>query len=823
MTNALVVALGIILAAAGPVLILVLNSRNKVRQYVYGTARVADISPRPTTDGRTARGRLKLVVRATGINGVTVSTVDPAIPLDKWPDAGATLPVQVLKGNPRKLAVVWDKVQSHQDAQASERRPSGGGGPRYSVDGDELDIVDSPTDDYERERERARVTAGGAVGGPAGAPARGPGGGSVTPFERPAEDLPPDNRPTLTDLPPIAAPVIEPVRLSGRGDRTGQTRPAQRPTSPAPGGTGDPAGTSGFAAPAAVAFTKTGSQTTGSPTASASSTATGSPTASASPASAGGQAATGEHALAGEHAGVGTVTAAPVSGAGAADPAADAQAAHAGVVTEDTPPMVVRLPSNPVRGGARRRPSPRPRPGTHDHAPARTVEPAVAPAPEETPAAVTEAAPSYTIPEAGSTLSPPPDLPSSDLPPAAADHSSDEPSEQPSEQAAAEQTAEHVSVQTPELTPAVQEVETAVEGGVEQSGDEPTGSAALPSGITWWPDRETEQLPTRLPRLEHLQAHDAEPPTDTTPTDTTPSDPAPADSDPTDTDTADTDTAPVGGTDESAIVVGPAPVVGSSPVLGPSPSGPPTPLRSANEAAAGDPASNGNSTVRPWGTGDAGGPTTSAWSSNGHSRDATAPGTGVFGAAPAWPTPGTALPGGSGDDDDEEPVAPNPYATEHYVGDSPEDQLEEQPPSEGAVGQFLATEQRQQPNPLDGVNGVSITLIVSDLERSRRFYRDTLGLTELDSGDAAAVLATGDARVVLRRVADMPPVDRRVVHLNLEVPDVYEAYERLREQGVDFVHRPRVVPQGEQLELCSATFRDPDGHAIALTRWELRR
>ena len=208
--------------------------------------------------------------------------------------------------------------------------------------------------------------------------------------------------------------------------------------------------------------------------------------------------------------------------------------------------------------------------------------------------------------------------------------------------------------------------------------------------------------------------------------------------------------------------------------------------------------------------------TTSAWSSNGHFRDTVPLGTSMFGSPPVWPKPATT-------DDDDEPVTPDPYATEHYVGESPEDQLEEQPPSEGAVGQFLATEQRQQSNPLDGVNGVSITLIVSDLERSRRFYRDTLGLTELDSGPAAAVLATGDARVVLRRVADMPPVDRRVVHLNLEVPDVYEAYERLREQGVDFVHRPRVVPQGEQLELCSATFRDPDGHAIALTKWELRR
>jgi catechol 2,3-dioxygenase-like lactoylglutathione lyase family enzyme len=189
----------------------------------------------------------------------------------------------------------------------------------------------------------------------------------------------------------------------------------------------------------------------------------------------------------------------------------------------------------------------------------------------------------------------------------------------------------------------------------------------------------------------------------------------------------------------------------------------------------------------------------------------------MYSAPPIWPRPRRDEPVV---DEDDEAGAPDPYATEHYL---PEDQLEEPPLVDGAVGQFLAAAPQRPSMPLDGVNGVSITLIVSDLQRSRRFYRETLGLTELDSGPTSAVLATGDARVVLRRVADMPPVDRRVVHLNLEVPDVYEAYERLREQGVDFVHRPRVVPQGEQLELCSATFRDPDGHAIALTRWELRR
>jgi catechol 2,3-dioxygenase-like lactoylglutathione lyase family enzyme len=802
----LVVALGIILAAAGPVLVLVLNSRNKVRQYVYGTARVADISPRPTTDGRTARGRLKLVVRATGVNGVTVSTVDPAIPLDKWPDPGATLPVQVLKGNPRKLAVVWDKVQSHQDAQASERRPSSGGAPPYSVDGDQLDVVDSPTDDYERRRDRASLQAGSPAGSRSGLQGGSQGGlqgGSNASFERPAADLPPDDRPTLTDLPPVTAPVVEPVRLSGRGDRPGQTRPASRPTSPAP--TPTPA----TPAPTTPAPTSPGPSSPGPASSAAGPDVT----------------AQGFHAPA---------------AVAFADPESEARSAHTGVVTEDTPPLVVRLPSSPVRGG-RRRPSPRPRPGTHDRGPARAAEPvpteetpaavtaeettAAAPAEqapaavtaEETPAAVTSA-PSYTIPEAGPSLSPPPDLPTFDYP--EPEPVADPPAAVPLTKAAPVTE-----------TAAGQEVETAVEGGVDRPGGEPMGTAALPSGITWWPDRETEQLPTRLPRLEHTAAATDAPtdaPTDAG-TDAVQAGPSEgrtaqhrlAD----DADDADDQAADQAGADQAADTQAADTQAGADPAANAgTPVVPATPLRSANEAAV-DAAGNGAAPGRPWGAVDASGPTTSAWSSNGHSRE----------TSPTWPRPAappaTTAATAATADEDEAPAAPSPYATEHYVGDPAddpaadqlEDQLEEQPPSEGAVGQFLATEQRQQSMPLDGVNGVSITLIVSDLERSRRFYRDTLGLTELDSGDTAAVLATGDARVVLRRVADMPPVDRRVVHLNLEVPDVYEAYERLREQGVDFVHRPRVVPQGEQLELCSATFRDPDGHAIALTKWELRR
>ncbi len=120
------------------------------------------------------------------------------------------------------------------------------------------------------------------------------------------------------------------------------------------------------------------------------------------------------------------------------------------------------------------------------------------------------------------------------------------------------------------------------------------------------------------------------------------------------------------------------------------------------------------------------------------------------------------------------------------------------------------------------VQGVGVTLFVANLGRSVAFYRDVLGFQQVDMGLGSAVLEAGNGRIVLRRVVDMAPVDRRLVHLLLEVPDVQAAYDELLLQGVEFVHRPRPVSRYEQLELWSAAFRDPDGHGIALTKWDVR-
>jgi catechol 2,3-dioxygenase-like lactoylglutathione lyase family enzyme len=120
------------------------------------------------------------------------------------------------------------------------------------------------------------------------------------------------------------------------------------------------------------------------------------------------------------------------------------------------------------------------------------------------------------------------------------------------------------------------------------------------------------------------------------------------------------------------------------------------------------------------------------------------------------------------------------------------------------------------------VRNVALTVFVTDLSRSIIFYRDVLGFTEIDAGHGSTVLESGAARIVLRRVA-MPPVERRVVHLLLEVPDVNAAYRDLVERGVTFVHRPRAVGQYDMMTLWAAALRDPDGHGIALTQWKPTR
>jgi resuscitation-promoting factor RpfA len=87
-----------------------------LRMYVFGTARVVDAPP-PPESGLVGRCELELMVFAAGIDGVTVRVRDPAVPVSKWPEVGATLPVEVRAMSPRRTRVLWDQVLTHAMAE----------------------------------------------------------------------------------------------------------------------------------------------------------------------------------------------------------------------------------------------------------------------------------------------------------------------------------------------------------------------------------------------------------------------------------------------------------------------------------------------------------------------------------------------------------------------------------------------------------------------------------------------------------------------------------------------------------------------------------
>ena len=115
-------------------------------------------------------------------------------------------------------------------------------------------------------------------------------------------------------------------------------------------------------------------------------------------------------------------------------------------------------------------------------------------------------------------------------------------------------------------------------------------------------------------------------------------------------------------------------------------------------------------------------------------------------------------------------------------------------------------------------------LVVSDVERSKRWYTDVLGATlHREYGGTSAVLQMlGDWIVLVTgggatedkpgtRYA--PPPDPGVIstQLIIGVPDCRAAYDTLKERGAEFL-----TPPAESDWEIRAFFRDPDGHM-----WEI--
>ena len=126
--------------------------------------------------------------------------------------------------------------------------------------------------------------------------------------------------------------------------------------------------------------------------------------------------------------------------------------------------------------------------------------------------------------------------------------------------------------------------------------------------------------------------------------------------------------------------------------------------------------------------------------------------------------------------------------------------------------------------PTDGVE-VTVLRVVSDVERSRAWYRDVLGATDYrEYGGTSAVMrfqgvwlllvTGGDPTEDKPTVTFAPPgdVDSVSHELTLRVPDCMAAYEILLSRGATFL----TPPVGYEHEV-RAFFRDPDGHLMEIS------
>lgn len=118
-----------------------------------------------------------------------------------------------------------------------------------------------------------------------------------------------------------------------------------------------------------------------------------------------------------------------------------------------------------------------------------------------------------------------------------------------------------------------------------------------------------------------------------------------------------------------------------------------------------------------------------------------------------------------------------------------------------------------------------ITLVVADLEKSRWFYSDVLGMQEVERpsfGFPGLWFQAGKTQIHMNTdspeagPAGMPPFEgsmpSRGFHYAFEVDDCHAAAKQLEELGIIIVTGPRARPDG----WIQLYIYDPDGHLVEI-------
>ena len=110
---------------------------------------------------------------------------------------------------------------------------------------------------------------------------------------------------------------------------------------------------------------------------------------------------------------------------------------------------------------------------------------------------------------------------------------------------------------------------------------------------------------------------------------------------------------------------------------------------------------------------------------------------------------------------------------------------------------------------------IQVAMTSHDLERSKTFYRDVLGLPFLMEVSGMAFFQAGDLRLMVG-LSRTPgePIGGSVIYF--EAPDIDTLCPALEAKGVTFNGPTQVLQRTDTHELKLRSFRDPDGNALAL-------
>ena len=114
------------------------------------------------------------------------------------------------------------------------------------------------------------------------------------------------------------------------------------------------------------------------------------------------------------------------------------------------------------------------------------------------------------------------------------------------------------------------------------------------------------------------------------------------------------------------------------------------------------------------------------------------------------------------------------------------------------------------------LQSVTTMVLVQEMDRALRFYRDTLGLTVQLEQEDWAVFAEGVGLMLSPEPLPQDNISLNAVMVTLNVDDAHSAYHELIEKGVAFLVAPTDVGGA-----VVASFRDTEGNVLQLVETQI--